>query len=274
MQILYSRSLSLGENNLRSSGEANGQGKKVISERQGKSAFRNSFRRRGTRLSRQLLRPLGAHFIKKMKILIPFDGSKCAENALRDLIKAKSSERILEVLVVVSDVWMPESTEEIFRARAARRRKLEMSGKYSYAPARLKLEEEQLLCREASERLSSKFASSKIHVETLPGMSLISSEILERVAAWGADLIILGSSDESAATHSPRPGTAIARVAGEAFCAVRIAGGRDTWQFKEKKSEENLSRKILAPILSFQKQRQQPQQLQSVKRRAEVLSYG
>lgn len=40
--------------------------------------FRNSFRRGGTRLSRQLLHLLGGHFIK-----------------------AKSSERILEVLVVV-----------------------------------------------------------------------------------------------------------------------------------------------------------------------------
>jgi nucleotide-binding universal stress UspA family protein len=175
-----------------------------------------------------------------MRILIPYDGSENAENALRDLSEARfaGGGRKHEVLVVISDVWLPETTEDFFRACAARRRKLETSGMCSYVPARQKLEEERLLCREASERLARMFPSWDIRVETLPGMSLPASEFLQRAETWGADLIILGSTDDYAAAQTVRQGTGAARVAKEARCAVRIAGGRNAWQTNALQAEE------------------------------------
>ena len=183
-----------------------------------------------------------------MKILIPYDGSKNAEKALRDLSEAglAGGDRH-EVLIVVSDVWLTESVEEFFSACAARRRKVEISGACSYISAQRRLEEERFLSREASERLSSMFPSWDARVETLPGMSLASSEVLERAETWGADLIILGSGETGAAAQTFSQGTGAARVAKEAACAVRVAGGRNALQInvrqtKEKKIKEEIPR--------------------------------
>ncbi len=166
-----------------------------------------------------------------MKILIPYDGSQNAENALRDLSEAGLPPGRHEVLIVVTDVWLPETAEEFERARAARRLKVERSGMCSYIPARRKLEEERFLSCEARELLSSMFPSWDIRVETLPGRILVSSEVSERAETWGAQLIILGSRDNFAA-----------QSAAEADRPPRIAGGRNAIRFEDKKIKRKSAR--------------------------------
>jgi nucleotide-binding universal stress UspA family protein len=159
-----------------------------------------------------------------MRILIPYDGSQNAENALRDLSEAGFAGGKHEVLVVVSGVWLPETAKEFERARAARWLKVERSGMCSYIPARRKPEEERLLISEARERLSLMFPSWDVRVERLPGRSLVSSEILQRAETWGAELIILGGRDDFVTAQSVGQGTGAARVAKEARCAARRSG--------------------------------------------------
>jgi nucleotide-binding universal stress UspA family protein len=150
-----------------------------------------------------------------MKILIPYDGSKNADIALDYLHAAEFAPEEHEILVVVTDVWLPETVEEFFSTRALRKRQTEMSGSSSYAPALRDWEEERFLARDVRRRLESKFPSWDVTVTTLAGFSLVSSEVLEKAESWGADLIILGSQSDSGA-----PGAQA--VAAKARCPVRI----------------------------------------------------
>lgn len=188
-----------------------------------------------------------------MRILIPYDGSQNAENALRDLSEAGFAGCKHEVLVVVSDVWLPETSKEFERARAARRLKVERSGTCSYIPARRKLEEERLLINEARKRLSLILPLWEIRVETLPGRSLVSSEILQRAETWSAQLIILGSRDDLVTAQSVGQGTGAARVAKEACCPVRIAGGRNAIQIKQNNFEKKFKEKSSRPDFKVSK---------------------
>lgn len=159
-----------------------------------------------------------------MKILIPHDGTKNAENALLDLQNAGFGQDD-EVLIVITDVFLPESAEEFFKAVKERRLNLEKSGTCSYAPARRQFEEERLLAREIRRRLSTDFPAWNIQIETLPGLSLVPGEILEKAARWKADLIILGC-EEGAMIKNPNGyKSGLRRVAAEAKCAVRLAFG-------------------------------------------------
>ena len=188
-----------------------------------------------------------------MRILISYDGSQNAENALRDLSEAGFAGDKHEVLVVVSDVWLPETAKEFERVQAARRLKVEKSGLCSYIPARRKLEEERLLSREARKRLSLMFPSWEVRVETLPGRSLVSSEILQRAETWNAELIILGSHDDFVTVQLVGQGTGAARVAKEARCAVRIAGERNAFQIKRNNFEKKFKEKSSRPDFKVSK---------------------
>ncbi len=156
-----------------------------------------------------------------MKILIPYDGTKAAEIALLDLQNAGFGQTD-EILVVITDVFLPESAEEFFNARRMCRLNLEKSGTYSFAPARRQFEEERFLSRQIR-RLFSALPLWNIRVETLPGASLVSSEILEKAASWKADVIVLGSKEGEAAALSNGYKSGLWRVVSEAGCSVRLA---------------------------------------------------
>ncbi len=126
-----------------------------------------------------------------MRILIPYVGTKNAENAL---LKLENNEfgKDVEIMIVITDIFMAESPDEISETRCKRRLDFESSGTCSYISSRWKLEEERFLVNKIQSRLSADFPSLNIKVETLPGYSLVSSELLEKAGRWKADLIILG----------------------------------------------------------------------------------
>ncbi len=163
---------------------------------------------------------------KEMKFLIPYDGTKAAENALLELRNLEFS-KTDEILIVITDVFLPESAEEFFKAKKERRLNLEKSGTHSFAPARRRFEEERFLSRQIRRRLSSDFPNRNIRIETLPNFSLVSSEILAEVAREKPDLIILGLQENKNDTANDGYKSGLWRVAAEAACPVRFARGND-----------------------------------------------
>ncbi len=174
-----------------------------------------------------------------MKVLIPYDGSKNAENALLELQRADFG-RQDEILVLVTDIFLPESAKMFFKTQRERQLNLERSGICSHVPARRLVEEKKLLKREISRRLSNYLPTWNISIGTLPGSSLVSSEILAKSAVWNADLIILGASfeeDSVAAINGYK--SEKWRVAAGADCPVRIARPKKASNF------DSPSRKIV-----------------------------
>src|SRR5687768_4947698 len=151
-----------------------------------------------------------------MKILVPYDGSPNSDIAMESLRSAEFALCGHEVLAVVTDVWLHHSLEEFRSIRAGRTLQMERSGISSCAPALRIHEEERFLSGEVRRLLETNNPSSHIRVETLPGISLVSTEFVERAESWGAELVILGSQGASIA-----PGAR--RVASEVRCSVRIA---------------------------------------------------
>jgi nucleotide-binding universal stress UspA family protein len=117
------------------------------------------------------------------------------EAALDDLTRARLP-REAEALIMVTDVWMAASHDDFTRA-VARRRQLAAETS-SFAPALGSLEEERALTREAARRLRAAFPSWDVGAEGAHGAGAVAPALLRRAAAWGADLIVVGSRRPSA----------------------------------------------------------------------------
>lgn len=181
-----------------------------------------------------------------MKILIPYDGSKNAEAALQSLQTAGFGENH-EALILVADVFLPETPDEFWFAVAERRRKTQMSGYSSHVPARRRLEEEQFLLRELRERVSKMFPSWKVRVEALPGDSLASSEILQVAEKCQPDVLVIGQKSVSAAEKSGY-GRGARRVAKEADCRIYFAGDGKEFRRENETMEKKATEFVLAPV--------------------------
>ncbi|MEP6947324.1 MAG: universal stress protein [Acidobacteriota bacterium] len=179
-----------------------------------------------------------------MKVLIPYDGTRYADNALLELGAAGLGSND-EIVVVITDVWLPESLDEVLQARSERRMNLERSGTSSYAPARRRLEEERLLSLQICKRLSLRFPMWNIRIETLNGSSLVSSEILEKIARWKPDLIILGSQSGIAETSNNSHRSDLWRVVSKAKCSVRLARTQNYHEFVSTEDPVNQTIAIL-----------------------------
>lgn len=166
-------------------------------------------------------------FSREMKVLIPYDGTREAENALLELYNAGFG-RQDEILILITDVFLPVSKEGFLNARRERHLNLEKSGICSFVPARRRIEEERMLSRKIRARLSD-FPVSDFKIGTLPGNSLVSSEILETAAVWKADLIILGSTkrenNKTDAAVNDVYQSSVRRIVLQAGCPVRLARG-------------------------------------------------
>ena len=162
---------------------------------------------------------------KKLRVLIPYDGSETAEATLTDLTRA-GLPRELDALIAVTQVWLPSSPYEITSAVSARRLKLLTSGMSSYVPALQDHEEQRVLSLEAERRLRSMFPEGRVKAEAIQDTAAMAQAILERAKRWGAELIILGSKTSPTSQISDYAGPAL-RVAQDAHCSVRIARPSD-----------------------------------------------
>jgi nucleotide-binding universal stress UspA family protein len=148
---------------------------------------------------------------ERMKILIAYDGSECAQAALDDLKRA-GLPRAAEVRVLsVYDAWMPVPTsfgmvETDFPQQHLR------DGKATLA-----------LARQAAAKIQSMFPGWDVNAEA--GVGSPGSVIVEQADIWKPDLLITGSHGRTALGRLFL-GSVSQQLVSEARCSVRVARGR------------------------------------------------
>lgn len=155
------------------------------------------------------------------RVIIPYDGSENGDASL-DTLKTAGLPPDLEVLVAVTNVWLPLSPYDITRAVSARRMKVLTAGASSFVPALRDYEEQRVLSLEAERRISAMFPLGNIKAEAVHDVATVANEILMKAKTWGAELIIIGSNPSPSPHINDYAGPAL-KVAQNAHCSVRIA---------------------------------------------------
>lgn len=159
-----------------------------------------------------------------MKILLAYDGSKSADDALDALGKAGLPAADAEALILtVAEIWMPPPTngngpEEYLSEVGADW--IERHRKVKHAA----LNEAESLSRHALESLKGRFPGWQISSATAAGSP--ARKILEKADVFCPDLIVLGAHGKNAISRLFL-GSISGKILSEAKCAVRIARERN-----------------------------------------------
>lgn len=161
---------------------------------------------------------------EKMKILIAYDGSDCAEAALDDLQRAGMPQVAEAFVMAVTEIWLPPappSTYEILALANAVYVPADLPR--IYAQGSQALEEAQSLADRAADRLRTNFPDWQITAEACVGSPR--RELIRRADEWKPDLILVGSHGRSLVGRLVL-GSVSQGVLTHAQCSVRIARGR------------------------------------------------
>ena len=159
-----------------------------------------------------------------MKILVGYDGSKCADAALDDLNQAALPPTGEAHILSVAEVWLPPpppSTYEIIEEarNASSPAELQRDFRKHCAAAR----EALALAERARARVQAKFPKWEVTVDSSCGSP--AWELVAKADEWKPDLIVVGSHGRTALGRFVL-GSVSQRVLTEALCSVRIARGR------------------------------------------------
>jgi nucleotide-binding universal stress UspA family protein len=135
--------------------------------------------------------------MKISKVLIAYDGSKCADAALADLRRAGLPEKARAVLMSVVENWLCDEPRSI--------------------------EHLESLARRASARIHS--LMPRWSIEPLVSFGSAANAVIEKAGDWLPDLIIVGSHGLGGA-RSVFFGSVSQKVAHKALCDVRVARGQ------------------------------------------------
>ena len=158
-----------------------------------------------------------------MKLLVAYDGSRCSEAALDDVVRAGLPGDGEALVVSVAEVWLPPSTSngkvtDIYLDADSERliQKHYNKGKKIVAEA-------ETFANHAKERLKRILPGWK--VKSKAGYGSPAWEILTQAEDFKADLIVVGSHGRSAISRLIL-GSISQKVLTEAHCSVRIARGK------------------------------------------------
>ncbi len=147
----------------------------------------------------------------RMRILIAYDGSECAESAIDDLKRAGLPRRAEAIVLTIVEELIPLPTS---------------IGGVDTTFAKSLLEEEKdslAMARRARSRIHQLFPGWEIQAEA--GLGSPGSEIIAKADEWNPDLIVVGSRGR-AALGRMFFGSVSQKVITEARCSVRVARGR------------------------------------------------
>ena len=161
---------------------------------------------------------------EKMKILIAYDGSDCAEAALDDLQRA-GLPRVAEVLVTtVTEIWLPPpppSSYEIIALANAVYVPADLTRVYSQGSP--ELAGAQSLADRAAVRLRALFPEWQVTAQACVGSP--TRELIRQADEWRPDLMLVGSHGRSMVGRLVL-GSVSQGVLTHARCSVRVARGR------------------------------------------------
>jgi nucleotide-binding universal stress UspA family protein len=147
----------------------------------------------------------------RMKILIAYDGSECAESAIDDLKRAGLPRRAEAIVLTIAEELFPAPTS--------------IGGvETTFAESLMEKEKDSLaLARRARSRIHQLFPGWEIQAEA--GLGSPGSEIITKADEWLPDLIVVGSHGRTALGQMFF-GSVSQKVVNEARCSVRVARGR------------------------------------------------
>ena len=154
---------------------------------------------------------------ERMKILIAYDGSECADAAMEDLKKAGLPQTAEALLLTVADVFLPPNDEinnslPPYVPAGVRR---------AHESAQRKLQKAELMAKQASELVSKSFPGWTVSHEALADSPAWA--IIRTAEQWKPDLIVVGAQGHAVLGGRLILGSVSQRVLYEADCSVRIA---------------------------------------------------
>lgn len=152
-----------------------------------------------------------------MKILIAYDGSDCAKDALKDLKFAGLPAATEAIIVTVSETWLPSSRPEAESFAELN----DEAPKWPWRKTALKIiAESEKFALEAWERLRTDFPAWRVLHETTSGYP--EWAVVGMANKLNPDLIVVGSQGRGTAERLVL-GSVSMKVLSEARCPVRIA---------------------------------------------------
>lgn len=154
-----------------------------------------------------------------MKVLIGYDGSECADAALKDLQRAGLDTEVDALVMTVADVFVPPVDEDDvpMYVPPAIMRAHEVAGQKLGAAANL--------AKHVSEQIGSTFPNWR--VSSAAEADSPAWAIIRKADHWQPDLIIMGARGHSVFGGRLILGSISQRVLYEARCSVRIARAAD-----------------------------------------------
>lgn len=159
----------------------------------------------------------------RMKILIAYDGSPCADAALDGLRRAGLPREAEAVVLSVADVYlppMPPSDEK--RTRMAFDEQIAAARQRARAQAVQAVEEARALAVRASARVQALFPAWDVRAEACADSPAWA--VIKKADEWQPDLVVVGSHGRSALGRFVL-GSVSHKVLTEAHCTVHVARG-------------------------------------------------
>jgi nucleotide-binding universal stress UspA family protein len=161
---------------------------------------------------------------EKMKILIGYDGSSCAEAALDDLQRAGLPAQAEVFILSVAEVWLPPPPPSVYEIlEQAEEVHVPSDVKRVYARTSSAMKEAHELAQRARERVQGNNPLWTVNSDASNGSP--AWELVAKADDWNPDLIVVGSHGRTALGRFVL-GSVSQRVVTEARCSVRVARGR------------------------------------------------
>src|SRR5882672_10330427 len=154
------------------------------------------------------------------RILIAYDGSRCAEAAIDDLTRAGLPDEMEALVLSIANVWVPPDASQLESIYPGTSSKAVIKAR---AKALQAVEACHALAQNVGERLQTLFPQWK--VESAAAGDSPAWGVLKKADQWNPDLIVLGSHGRPT-LEQIFLGSVSQKVAAEAHCSVRIGRHR------------------------------------------------
>jgi nucleotide-binding universal stress UspA family protein len=158
-----------------------------------------------------------------MRILIGYDGSECANEAIEDLALAGLGDDVAARVMTVADVYprLPESYFE--KPDPAALQQMSPTFRRAHELAIAAMNEAKQTVSQGVQRVAAKFPQWKVEPIACGGTPATS--LIGEARTWGADLIVIGSQGRGAIGRALL-GSVSQAVVTHAGCSVRVARSR------------------------------------------------
>ncbi len=152
-----------------------------------------------------------------MKILVAYDGSECADEAVQNLRNTGLPESADVVVISVADVFLPPNIEEGDRFPPH-----EPEGvRRAHERAEQKVREANEMAKRASKQISQSFPNWRVTYEAVADSPAWA--VIKKADEWKPNLIVMGARGHSVLGGRLILGSVSQRVLYEAKCSVRIS---------------------------------------------------